>query len=81
MSAVAQSSLCVHPESLVLIEALPLCRVLTANRPWEEVPDDVPLFENEVDDASSPDRPLHCAALMTCDDAFTLLQEVGHVVW
>ena len=33
MSAVAQSSLCVHPESLVLIEALPLCRVLTSNRP------------------------------------------------
>ena len=81
MPAFGERSSCAYPASLVLIEALPLCRVLTSNRPWEEVPDDVPLFENEVDDASSPDRPLHCAALMTCDDAFTLLQEVGHVVW
>lgn len=81
MSAIGQPSTCIHPESIVLIEALPLCRVVTLGRPWEEIPADLPLLDNEVDEASSPDRSLCGVALMSCADAFALLEEVSHVTW
>ena len=39
---------CSYPETLVLVEALPLCRILASDWPGEEVPTEFPLFDEEV---------------------------------
>lgn len=76
-----QQPSCVRPESLVLIEAFPLCRVAMPDEPWEEIPAEFPLSDEEVYDELNPELPLRCAAVMSCSDAFALLEEVGHVAW
>lgn len=81
MSAFEQQPSCVHPESLVLIEAFPLCRITTSGELWEELPADLPLSDEEVYDELYPALPLRCAAVMTCSEAFALLEEVGYVEW
>lgn len=81
MLAFGERSSCAYPASLVLIEALPLCRVVAPEWPGEEVPDSVPLLDDEVEAAAVPERPARCAAVMPCADAFALLEEVGHVGW
>lgn len=73
MSASLQHVSCAQPESLVLIELLPLCRVSASDEPWLEAPVDGPVQQVE--------QPLRCASIMSCADAFALMEEVGHVAW
>lgn len=81
MSAFGQRSSCAYPASLVLIETLPLCRIVASDEPEEEVPSDIPLFDDEVTAAAVPECPARCVAVMPCADALALLEEVGHVGW
>ena len=80
MPAFEQRPRCAYPESLVLIEALPLCRIVGPERAGE-IPDDLPLFDEEVEAAAAPPLSLRCAAVMPCADAFALLEEVEHGGW
>ena len=81
MPAFGNQMSCSYPETLVLVEALPLCRILASDWPGEEVPTEYPLFDEEVEAESVFARPLRCAAVMPCAEAFALLEEVGHVGW
>lgn len=81
MSSFGQQSSCAHPESLVLVEAFPLCRIVASEEPREELPAEYPLTDEEVFDELFPALPLRCATVMTCSEAFALLEEVGHVSW
>lgn len=96
MSAPARRSQCVHPESLVLVEVLPLCRVSASDEPWLDDPAYLPepaergenndwpgVFGEGVQPVPTPlsERPLRCAAVMGCAEAFALMEEVGHVAW
>lgn len=76
-----QPSSCACPASLVIIQTLPLCRVIASDWPGEEVPDSVPLFDDEIAAAAVPERPARCVAVMPCAEALALLEEVGHVGW
>ena len=66
MPAFGNQMSCSYPETLVLVE---------------EVPTEFPLFDEEVEAESVFARPLRCAAVMPCAEAFALLEEVGHVGW
>ena len=81
MPAFGNQTSCSYPEALVLVEALPLCRILASDWPGEEVPAEFPLFDEEVEAESMLARPLRCAAVMPCAEAFALLEVVGHVGW
>ena len=81
MPAFGNQTSCSYPETLVLVEALPLCRILASDWPGEEVPAEFPLFDEEVEAESMLARPLRCAAVMPCAEAFAILEEVGHVGW
>ena len=84
MPAFGNQTSCSYPETLVLVEALPLCRILASDWPGEEVPAEFPLFDEEVEACSMcpiPSLSLLRAAVMPCAEAFALLEEVGHVGW
>lgn len=81
MPAFGQQPSCAYPESLVLIETLPLCRILSSEWSGEDVSDDLPLSDEEVEAMVAPERSLRRAVIMPCADAFALLEEVGHVGW
>ena len=49
MPAFGNQMSCSYPETLVLVEALPLCRILASDWPGEEVPTEFPLFDEEVE--------------------------------
>ena len=69
MPAFGNQMSCSYPETLV------------SDWPGEEVPTEFPLFDEEVEAESVFARPLRCAAVMPCAEAFALLEEVGHVGW
>lgn len=81
MPAFGQQPSCAYPASLVFIEALPLCRAFEPDWPDEDIPADVPLFDEEVEAAAAPAGPARCVAVMPCADALALMEEVGHVGW
>lgn len=81
MPGFGKLSSCVYPETLVLIEALPLCRIVASDGSEEELPSDLPLLDEEVEAESIPEHPMRCAALMPCADALALLEEVGYAEW
>ena len=72
---------CIRKSNVVLVEALPLCRILASDWPGEGVSAEFPLFDEEVEEESMLARPLRCAVVMPCAEAFALLEEVGHVGW
>ena len=71
MPAFGNQTSCSYPETLVLVEALPLCRILASDWPGEGVSAEFPLFDEEVEEA----------VVMPCAEAVALLEEVGHVGW
>lgn len=81
MLAFDQQPSCSCPESLVLIEMMPLCRIFEERFAKGDIPDEIPLSDYEVDEEEYPRRALRCAAVMTCADAFSLLEEAGYVEW
>ena len=78
MSETRQMSRCAQSETLVLIEAMPLCRIdpreaaqlaaLIATAP-------------QAPATSCAGLPARCAAVMPCDQALALVEGVGHVVF
>lgn len=73
MSSCLKSASCAQPESLVLIELIPLCRI--------GVSDDRSLGTLVHEFSHAQERPLRCASVMSCAEAFALLEGVGHVSW
>ncbi len=79
MSDSRSESCCALPETLVVVQAVPLCCIdVLEPAVLESIVRDCLLLSSE-EALPADGLPLRCATVMSCDAAVSLMQEVGHV--
>ena len=77
MSDIRQRPFCANSETLVLVEAVPLCCI----DPLDAAALAALLADQPADFEMRAGLPARCAAVMPCDRALALVEGVGHVVF